>query len=60
MLSCLRKWMLGAFLGDIKVPMLIVAPTKRRMAPLDRQDSQRELQAKVKGSKAGACKWSGP
>jgi pimeloyl-ACP methyl ester carboxylesterase len=39
------------FVGDIRVPMLILAPTKSRMAPLDGQDSQRELQAKVKGSK---------
>ena len=39
------------FVGDIKVPMLILAPTNSRMAPLDGQDSQRELQAKVKGSR---------
>jgi pimeloyl-ACP methyl ester carboxylesterase len=39
------------FVGDIKVPTLILAPTKSRMAPLDGQDSQRELQARVKGSK---------
>lgn len=39
------------FVGDIKVPMSILAPTNSRMAPLDGQDSQRELQAKVKGSR---------
>ena len=39
------------FVGDIKVPMLILAPTNSRMDPLDGQDSQRALQAKVKGSR---------
>lgn len=39
------------FVGDIKVPMLILAPTTSRMAPLDGPDSQRDLQARVKGSK---------
>jgi pimeloyl-ACP methyl ester carboxylesterase len=39
------------FVGDIKVPMLILAPTRSRMAPLDGPDSQRDLQARVKGSK---------
>jgi pimeloyl-ACP methyl ester carboxylesterase len=38
------------FVADIKIPMLILTPTKSRMAPLDGKDSQREQQAKVKGS----------
>ena len=43
------------FVGDIKVSMLILTPT---MAPLDGQDSQRELQARVNGSKLVPVRWS--
>lgn len=39
------------FVGDIKVPMLILTPTKSGTASLDGQDSQRELQARVNDSK---------
>lgn len=39
------------FVGDIEIPILILAPTKSRMAPLNRQDSQRELQEGVNVSK---------
>ena len=46
------------FVGDIKVPMLILAPTKSRIGPLDGQDSQRELQARVNGSKLVPVRWS--
>jgi hypothetical protein len=38
------------FVGDTEVPMLILTSTKSGMAPLDGQDSQRELQARVNGS----------
>jgi hypothetical protein len=31
------------YVEDIKIPMLILAPMKSGMAPLDGQDSQREL-----------------
>ena len=46
------------FVGDIKVPMLILAPTKSGMAPLDGQDSQRGLQARVNGLKLVRVRWS--
>jgi hypothetical protein len=47
------------FVGDVKVPMLIQAPTTSRMAPLDGPDSQRDLQAKVKGSQLVAIGGAG-
>ena len=37
--------------SDIKVPMLILAPTKSSLARLEGEDSQKELQGRVAGSK---------
>ncbi|KAM0805953.1 Alpha/Beta hydrolase protein [Usnea florida] len=39
------------YLGDIEIPMLILAPTKSSLANLDGANSQRELHEKVAGSK---------
>ena len=39
------------YLGDIKIPMLILAPIKSSSANLDGANSQRELHEKVAGSK---------
>ena len=44
---------------EIHVAMLVLAPTKSRMAPLDGKDSQKELQAKVKGSRLVAIDGAG-
>jgi hypothetical protein len=46
------------FVGDIRAPMMILAPTKSRMAPLDGQDSQRELQVRVNGSRRWGWSWN--
>lgn len=39
------------YLKDIRVPMLILAPSSSSLAPLEGKDSQRELYEKVARSK---------